>query len=99
MNLKISHDISGAMVDSFDPNSTNSFEKYLNSNFDFNSLIAFNYIAESLKSVILTVALLERFVPSVNEACILTNLEQFHQYDQWGLFYLNLHLYNLQFNL
>lgn len=84
MNLKISHDISGAMVDSFDPNSTNSFEKYLNSNFDFNSLIAFNYIAESLKSVILTVALLERFVPSVNEACILTNLEQFHQYDQWG---------------
>lgn len=86
MNLKISRDISGAMVDSFDPNSTNSFEKYLNSNFDLNSLIAFNYISESLKSVILTVALLERFVPSVDEACVLTNLEQFHQYDQWGLF-------------
>jgi len=84
MNLQISHDLTSAMSDSLDMNKTNSFEKYLIDNFDLSSLIAFNYISESLKSVVLTVALLDRFVPSVEEACILTNLEQEHQYDQWG---------------
>ena len=84
MNLKISHDISTVMDENFDTSKKNSFEKFLNENFDLNSLIALNYISESLKSVILTVALLERFIPSVDEACVLTNLEQMHQYDQWG---------------
>lgn len=84
MDLKISHDIDTVMDDSFDATKPNSFQKYLNTNFDLSSLIAFNYISESLKSVILTVALLERFVPTVDEACVLTNLEQMHQYDKWG---------------
>lgn len=84
MNLKISHDLTSGMEDTFDNSKSNSFEKYLQENFDLSSLIAFNYISESLKSVVLTVALLDRFVESVEEACILTNLEQEHQYDQWG---------------
>ncbi|CAF0890082.1 unnamed protein product [Brachionus calyciflorus] len=62
----------------------NSFTKYLDKNFDLNTLIAFNYITECLKSTILTVALLERKIQSVEEACNLAVLEQQHQYDQWG---------------
>lgn len=85
MNLKVTHDIGSALMsESFDLEKSNSFKKYMNENFELSSLIAFNYISESLKSVILTVALLERFLPSVEEACKLTNIEQEHQYDQWG---------------
>ncbi len=84
MNLKISHDISSVMEEHFDTSKPSSFERFLNDNFDLSSLIALNFISESLKSVLITVALLERFVPSVEEACVLTNLEQMHQYDQWG---------------
>ncbi len=84
MNLKISHDISCVMEETFDTSKSSSFEQFLNKNFDLNSLIALNYISESLKSVLITIALLERFIPSVEEACVLTNLEQMHQYDQWG---------------
>lgn len=62
----------------------NSFEQYLNKNFDLNTLIAFNYMCECLKSVILSVALLERKVESVEEACSLANLEQAFQFEQWG---------------
>lgn len=63
---------------------TNSFVKYLNKNFDLNTLIAFNYITECFKSVILTIALLERKIESIDDACNLALLEQKHQYDQWG---------------
>lgn len=62
----------------------NAFTKYLDLNFNLNTLVAFNFIAECLKSVILTSALLERQVTSVEEACSLAMLEQQHQYDQWG---------------
>jgi ATP synthase mitochondrial F1 complex assembly factor 2 len=63
---------------------SNSFDKYLRTCFDFNSLVAFNYMCECLKSVIIPVALLERHISSVEEAVSLACLEQLHQYDQWG---------------
>ena len=62
----------------------NSFTDYLTRNFNLNTLIAFTFIAECLKSVILTVALLERHVLTVEDACNLSMLEQQHQYEQWG---------------
>lgn len=89
LNLKIKKEIDDeaifnfSQVEVFNAN-MNSFVKYLNKNFDLNTLIAFNYITECLKSVILTVALLERKIESVEEACNLAVLEQQHQYDQWG---------------
>jgi len=46
--------------------------------------MAFNYMAECLKSTIVTVALLERYISTVEEACQLAMLEQEHQYAQWG---------------
>jgi ATP synthase F1 complex assembly factor 2 len=64
--------------------SMSSFDKYLERNFSLSTLIAFNYLVECLKSVILTVALLERRVESVDECVRLSLLEQIHQYDQWG---------------
>jgi ATP synthase F1 complex assembly factor 2 len=67
-----------------DLNEANSFTSYLERNFNTNTLVAFTFIAECLKSVILTVALLERHVFTVEETCSLANLEQQHQYDQWG---------------
>lgn len=83
MNLKVTHDLDSILTgETF--GKSNSFKKYLEESFDLNSLIAFNYISESLKSVILTVALIERFIPSVEEACSLANMEQEHQYDKWG---------------
>ncbi|RNA05527.1 ATP synthase mitochondrial F1 complex assembly factor 2 [Brachionus plicatilis] len=89
LNLKIKKEIDNedifnfSQTEVFNPD-MNSFVKYLNKNFDLNTMIAFNYIAECLKSVILTVALLERKIESVEEACDLAVLEQQHQYDQWG---------------
>ena len=62
----------------------NEFEAYLHKNFDLNTMIAFNYMCECLKSVILAVALLERRVESVEEACELANLEQAFQFEKWG---------------
>ena len=68
-DLKLS--IQKEIIDAESTNSTrlgespNSFEQYLNKNFDLNTLIAFNYMCECLKSVILSVALLERKVESV----------------------------------
>lgn len=61
-----------------------TFNRYLRKNFALNTLIAFNYIVECLKSVILTVALLERRLQSVDDCVRLSLLEQIHQYDQWG---------------
>ncbi len=84
MNLQITQEMSAIVADTLDPFRPTSFKKYLEDNFDLNSLIAFNYISESLKSVVITVALLERFIPSVDEACLLTNIEQESQYDKWG---------------
>jgi chaperone required for assembly of F1-ATPase len=64
---------------------TDSFSRYLNNSYDFDSLIALNYMAESLKSVILAIALTERQIEGgVNEACYLSQLETIHQYEQWG---------------
>ena len=60
------------------------FVRFLDANFELNTLVAFNYMCESLKSVIVSVALLERRVASVDEACALANLEQAFQYDKWG---------------
>ena len=60
------------------------FRAYLERNFDFKTLIAFNYMCECLKSVMLAVALLERRLQSVDEACLLANLEQSFQFDKWG---------------
>ncbi len=82
--MKISYEIGASAEIQSDTNKPNEFEEYLNKNFDLNSLIAFNYIAECLKSVILTVALLERYLPNIETACELSNLEHQHQYDQWG---------------
>ena len=89
LNLKIKREIDDEDIFNFSKpemfnQETNSFVKYLTKNFDLNTLIAFNYITECLKSVILTVALLERRIESVEEACDLSILEQRHQYDQWG---------------
>ncbi len=81
INLKISY---GLDVTSITDIQNSSFNKYLDKNFNLSSLIAFNYIAECLKSIILTVALLERYISTVEEACKLSGLEQEHQYDQWG---------------
>lgn len=65
-------------------NKSTSFNKYLDRNFTLNTLIAFNYMIECLKSVILGVALLERRISSVDECLNLTLLEHSHQYEQWG---------------
>lgn len=62
----------------------NSFLKYLEQNFDLNTLIALNYMCECLKSVILSVALLERIIDNVEETCKLANLEQLFQNEKWG---------------
>lgn len=73
-------------IDTFDtaPLNTTSFQEYLDKNFNFNCLIGFNYIAECLKSVILTTALLELHIETVDSAFSLSNLEQETQYDKWG---------------
>ena len=63
---------------------SSKFDRFLVESLDINSLIAFNYMCECLKSVILSVALIERRVKTVEEACELSFLEQKHQYDQWG---------------
>ena len=75
-------DLDNAAVNAQSPAS--QFDKFLADSFDLNALIAFNYMCECLKSVILSVALLERRLSSVEEACALAMLEQSHQYDQWG---------------
>jgi ATP synthase F1 complex assembly factor 2 len=62
----------------------NSFLKYLDQNFDLNTIIALNYMCECLKSVILSVALLERAIENVSETCELANLEQLFQNEKWG---------------
>ena len=54
LDLKISYDINTDITGSNKLKEPNSFEKYLNENFDLNSLIAFNYMSECLKSVVLT---------------------------------------------
>jgi ATP synthase F1 complex assembly factor 2 len=86
LNLVIQREIDHTNIlannNNFDFN--NSFSDYLLNNFNLNTLIAFNFIVECLKSVILTVALLERKVFTVEEVCELAFLEQKHQYDQWG---------------
>lgn len=87
LGLKVIKDLNdngdiGLDVNSINPN--NSFARYLEQNFNLNTLIAFDFMAECFKSVILTVALLERRVTTVDEACMLANLEQEHQYEQWG---------------
>jgi len=82
MNLKISYGLD--VPNEIDPNKLNSFKHYLNNNFSLTSLIAFNYMSECLKSVVLTTALLERFIPTAEDACKIAGLEQEHQYDQWG---------------
>lgn len=60
------------------------FTHYLTTNFTFSTLVAFNYMVECFKSVILSVALLERRVGSIDECLKLTLLEQSHQWEQWG---------------
>ncbi len=92
LNLKITYGINLSDANCLDESSKNrptTFETYLQQNFGLNSMIAFNYIAECLKSVVLTVALLDRFLPDVETTCELSNLEQQHQYDQWGKFKFN----------
>lgn len=86
LDIKVKKEIEEPLINYDDKFSIdkNSFFKYLNKNFDLSTLIAFNYIVECLKSVILTLALLERRIGSVDEACELAMLEQKHQYDQWG---------------
>ncbi len=85
LNLKISYglDVPSLMPSSADSN-TNSFHQFLSRDFGLSSLMAFNYMAECLKSTIVTVALLERYISTVEEACQLAMLEQEHQYAQWG---------------
>jgi ATP synthase F1 complex assembly factor 2 len=70
--------------DGMSNNTNNSFLKYLDQNFDLNTLIALNYMCECLKSVILSVALLERAIDNVDETCKLANLEQLFQNEKWG---------------
>ncbi len=61
------------------------FVRFLDTKFELHTLMAFNFMCESLKSVVLSVALLERRVAGgVDEACALANLEQAFQYDKWG---------------
>lgn len=62
----------------------NDFELYLERNFDFKTIIAFNFMCECLKSVILATALLERHLGTVEEAAGLANLEQSFQFEKWG---------------
>ena len=66
------------------PPDITQFQQYLEANFDFANMVALNYMCECLKSVVLAVALLERRVSSVEEACELANLEQAFQFDKWG---------------
>lgn len=61
-----------------------AFNHYLTSNFALATLVAFNYMVECVKSVILSVALLERRIASIDECLKLTLLEQSHQWEQWG---------------
>jgi ATP synthase F1 complex assembly factor 2 len=81
LNLKSSDTSSQANTSS---KSIHKFRSYLERNFDFRTLIAFNYMCECLKSVMLAVAVLERRIQSVDEACSLANLEQSFQFDKWG---------------
>ena len=83
INLKISYEINEDASTKI-PQGNNSLNRFLERSFDLNTLIAFNYIVECLKSVILAVALLERRIQTVDEACRLAFLEQSHQYDKWG---------------
>lgn len=64
--------------------SSESFNHYLKSDFTLSTLIAFNYMIECLKSVILSVALLEKRLESVDQCVRLTLLEQSHQWQNWG---------------
>jgi len=67
------------------PSKDCSFSKYMLGSYDFASLIAFTFMSEGLKSVILSTALVEQQLPcGVEEACELANLEQIHQYENWG---------------
>ena len=75
------------------------FRSYLERNFDFKTLVAFNYMCECLKSVILAVALLERRVTSVEEACALANLEQSFQFDRWGAFVKSIRLQSCELDV
>lgn len=84
LNLTAKHDLSDDCNLKQILKSKNSFSSYLINNFDLNTLIAFNYISECLKSVILTVALLERKISTVEEACALSILEQAFQSNKWG---------------
>lgn len=58
-------------------------ENYLN-NFNLNALIALNFMCETLKSLIVSIALVERHIDDVNVACELALLEQMHQTSKWG---------------
>lgn len=86
LSLKISYglDVPTQLPVTSDASKPNSFHHYLSRDFGLSSLMAFNYMAECLKSTIITVALLERYIPTVEEACRLAMLEQEHQYAQWG---------------
>lgn len=64
--------------------SSATFASYLTSNFTLSTLIGFNYLVECVKSVILSVALLERRVDSVDRSLALTLLEESHQWENWG---------------
>lgn len=61
-----------------------SFNKYLEGNFTLSTLIALNYMVECVKSVVLSVGLLERRIDSVDRCLALTLLEQTHQWENWG---------------
>lgn len=83
LNLKIKENLD-LVVDGYqkDLNLTES-ERYLNS-FNFNSLVAINFMCETLKSVILTMALLNGKISSVENACSLSLLETQYQQIKWG---------------
>jgi ATP synthase F1 complex assembly factor 2 len=62
---------------------TDTLERYLNS-FDLNSLIAINFICENFKSVILSLALINRKINDIEGACDLALLETHFQTNKWG---------------
>lgn len=83
LNLKMkgNHDLH---VDGYQTNlDFDELERYLNS-FNLNSLVAINFICETLKSVILTLALMNGKLDSVDTACTLSLLESQYQQIKWG---------------
>lgn len=89
LNLKVKYDISteneeaAQSPNTLDNTISDTLERYLNS-FNLNSLIAFNYICENLKSVILSLALVNQQIDTVEYACDLALLETQFQQRRWG---------------